>query len=187
LLGQLGFVRRKDARKFKFNPNAEPAIVGGWRLEFGMRDRGVLQFFLYSPVREDASSYPVSQFHDTEVYMPGEVPFPLAIAAEAALKELDDPRLTELHGIDAVPVPFVDCEIKRKTRRVYVTFARMLQIGATKGRKGCENDTPSQNPECVARSFVEPEALVSSEVPAMEPMHVRGEFSGGAFAEDLAT
>ena len=34
---------------------------------------------------EDAS-YPVSQFHDTEVYMPGDVTFPLASAAEAALK-----------------------------------------------------------------------------------------------------
>ena len=67
MLGQLGFVRTKDARKFKFNPNAEPAIFVGWRLDFGMRYRGVLQFVLYSPVREDASSYPVSQFHNTEV------------------------------------------------------------------------------------------------------------------------
>jgi hypothetical protein len=45
--------------------------------------------------------------------MPGEVTLPLASAAETALKALDDPRLTELHDIDAVPVPFVDSEIKR--------------------------------------------------------------------------
>ena len=62
------------------------------------------------------SSHPASQFHDAEVYMPGEVAFPLASAAETALKELDDPRLTELHDIDAVPVPFVDSEIKRHSK-----------------------------------------------------------------------
>ena len=67
LLGPLGFVRTKDAGKFKFSPNAEPAISVGWRLDFGMRYRGVLQFVLYSHLREDASSYPVSQFHNTEV------------------------------------------------------------------------------------------------------------------------
>ena len=145
LLGQLGFVRTKDAGKFKFSPNAEPAVFVGWRLDFGTRYRGVLQFVLYSHLREDASSYPVSQFHDTEVYMPGDVTFPLASAAEAAFRELDGPRLTELHDIDAVLVPFVDPEIKPKTRRVYVTYARMLKIGATKGCNGCENDLVSQS------------------------------------------
>ena len=87
--------------------------------------------------------------------------------------------------------------IKPKTRRVYVTYARMLKIGATKGCKGCENDISSQNQECIARfeeafgrkdvdgSFVEPEVPASSEVPAIEPMHIRDEASGGGFAEDL--
>ena len=87
LLGQLGFVRTKDARKFKFSSDAEPAIFVGWRLDFGMGYRGVLQFVLYSHLREDASSYPVSQFHDTEVYMPAEAVFPLASAAEAAVPQ----------------------------------------------------------------------------------------------------
>ena len=197
LLGQLGYVRTKDAGKFKFSPNAEPAIFIGWRLDFGMRYRDVLQFILYSHLREDASSHPVSQFHDAEVYMPEDVTFPLASAAEAALKELDDPRLTELHDIDAVPIPFVDSEIKPKTRRVYVAYARMLKIGATKGCKGCENDTSSHNQECIARfeeafgrkdadgSVVEPEVPVSSDVPAIEPMRIRDEASGGGFADDL--
>ena len=54
--------------------------------------------------------------------MPGDVTFLLVSAAEAALKELDDPRRTELHDIDAVPIPFVDSEVKPKTRRVYVTY-----------------------------------------------------------------
>ena len=188
LLGQLGYVRTKDAGKFKFSSNAEPAIFVGWRLDFGMRYRGVLQFVLYSHLRDDASSYPVSQFHDTEVYMPAEAVFPLASAAEAALKELDDPRLSELHDIDSIPVPFVDAEIRRKTRRVYVPCARMLKIGATVGCKGCSNDTSAHNAECIARfeeafgrkdadgSFIEPEVRVSSEIPAIDPMHVSDDF-----------
>ena len=196
MLGQLGYVRTKDAGKFKFSPNAEPVVFVGWRLDFGMRYRGVLQFVVYSHLREDASSYPLSQFHDTEVYMPEDATFPLASAAEAALKELDDPRLTELHDIDAVPVPFVDSEIEPKTRRVYVTYARMLKIGATKGCKGCENDTSSHNQACIERfeeafgrkdadgSFIEPEVPVSSDVPAIEPMHIRDEASDGGFAEE---
>ena len=117
--------------------------------------------------------------------MPGDVTFPLVSAAEAALKELDDPRLTELQDIEAVPVPFVDSDIKPKARRVYVAYSRMLKIGATKGCKGCENDTSSHNQECIALfeeafgrkdadgSFVEPDVPASSEVPAIEPMFIR--------------
>ena len=53
-----------------------------------------------------------------------------------------------------------------------MTHARMLKIGATRGCKGCENDTSSHNQECIARfeeafglketdgSFVEPEVPV---------------------------
>ena len=129
--------------------------------------------------------------------MPGDVTFLLASAAEAALKELDDPRCTKLHDIDAVPIPFVDSEVKPKTRRVYVTYCRMLKIGATKGCKGCENDTSSHNQECIARfekafgrkdadgSFVEPDVPASSEVPAIEPIFISDEVSGGGFAEDF--
>ena len=129
--------------------------------------------------------------------MPGGATFPLASAAEAALKEFDDPRLTELHDIDAVPIPCVDSEIKPKTRIVYVTYSRMLKIGATKGCKGCEKDTSSHNQECIALfeeafrrkdadgSFVEPDVPTSSEVPALEPMFISDEVSGGGFAEDL--
>ena len=103
----------------------------------------------------------------------------------------------ELHDIDAVPVPFVDSEVKPKPRRVYVTYAGMLKIGAKRGCKGCANDTSSHNQECMVRfeeafgrkdaegSFIEPELPVSSDVPAIEPMHIRDEASSGGFAEEL--
>ena len=57
--------------------------------------------------------------------------------------------------------------------------------------------TSSHNQECIVRfeeasgrkdvdgSFVEPEVPASSEVPAIEPMHISDEASCGGFAEDL--
>ena len=71
----------------------------------------------------------------------------------------------------------------------------MFKIGATRGCKGCENDISSHNQECIARfeeafgrkeadgSFVEPDVPVSSEVPAIEPLCIRDEGSGGVFAD----
>ena len=151
LLGQLGFVRTKEQGKSKFSPNAEPAIFVGWRLDFGLRYRGVLYFVLYSHLRENMSSYPVSQFHDSEVYFKEEIVFPLLSAAEAALRDLGDPTLVELHDIDSIPVPFVDSELEKKTRRVYITYSRMKKIGPTRGCKGCEKGSYNRNAECVAR------------------------------------
>ena len=182
LLGQLGFVRTKDQGKFKFSPNAEPAIFVGWRLDFGLRYRGVLYFVLYSSLKEDSASYPVSQFHESEVYFQDEVTFPLSIAAEAALKDLSDPKLIELHDIDSIPIPFTGAEIKKKSRRVYITYARMLKIGATPGCKGCEKDTSSHSHECVARfeeafgvkdkdgDLVEPVSESRGEIPEIDPV-----------------
>lgn len=187
LLGQLGFVRTKAPGKSKFSPNAEPAIFVGWRLDFGMRYRGVLYFVLYSHLRESMSSYPVSQFHEEEVYFNEQVTFPLQSAAESALKVLKDPKQVELDDIDSLPVPFVDVELIKKTRRVYITYSRMLKIGATPGCRGCDNDSSAHNAECVARfekefgvrneegDLVEPDEPAKPELPEVEDVHVESE------------
>ena len=62
LLGQLAFVRTKQQGKFKFSPNAEPAFFVGWRLDFGLRYKGVLYCVLYSHLKEDLSVIPISHF-----------------------------------------------------------------------------------------------------------------------------
>ena len=181
LLGQLGFVRTKEQGKSKFSPNAEPAIFVGWRLDFGLRYRGVLYFVLYSHLRENMSSYPVSQFHDSEVYFKEEVTFPLLSAAEVALKDLSDPTLVELHDIDSIPVPFVDSGLEKKTRRVYITYSRILKIGPTRNCRGCENGSYNHNAECVARfeaefgvrdgdKVVEPPFEGSGDLPEVDPV-----------------
>ena len=62
LLGQLAFVRTKQQGKVKFSPNAEPAFFVGWRLDFGLRYKGVLYCVLYSHLKEDLSVIPISHF-----------------------------------------------------------------------------------------------------------------------------
>jgi hypothetical protein len=153
LLGQLAFVRTKQPGKFKLNPNAERAIFVGWRLGFSLRYKGVSYFVLYSHLKEDLSLIPISQFHNAEVYTPKEMTFPLHLAAEKALHDLEDPRRAELLDIDSLPIPFVDSitEAKQKSRRVYITYKRMREVGATPGCKGCDNDTSSHNKECIER------------------------------------
>ena len=150
LHGQLAIVRTKQQVKFKLSPNAEPAVFAGWRLVFGLRYKGVLHFELYSHHQEDLNVIPISQFHDAEVYVLREVNAPWHLAAEKALRDPEDHRHVELLDIESWPIPFVDNapEAKHKSRRVYITYKRMLEIGAAPGCKGCDNDTSSHNKEC---------------------------------------
>ena len=67
--------------------------------------------------------------------MPREVNFPLHLAAEKTLGDLEDPRRAELLDIESLPIPFVDNapDAKHKSRRLYITYKRMLEIGAAPG------------------------------------------------------
>ena len=189
MLGQLAFVRTKQQGKFKFSPNAEPAFFVGWRLDFGLRYKGVLYCVLYSHLKED----PHFTFHDAEVYIPKDMAFPWHLAAEKALQDLEDPRRVELLDIESLPIPFVDSspEAKQKSRWVYITYKRMLKIGASPGCKGCDNDTSSHNKECIERferafgksdeagDLVEPapvEALQGESLPTMDDALVSDRF-----------
>ena len=108
LVCQLAFVRTKQQGKFKLSPNAEPAIFVGWRLDFGLRCKGLLYFVLYSHLKEDLSVIPISQFHVAEVYIPKEMTFLLHLAAEKALHNLGGSRRAEFLDIESLPIPFVD-------------------------------------------------------------------------------
>ena len=82
-----------------------------------------------------------------------EVNSPLHLAAEKALRDLENHSRIELLDIESLPIPSVDNtpEAKQKSRRVYITYERMLEIGATSGCKGCDNDTSSHSKECIER------------------------------------
>ena len=53
---------------------------------------------------------------------------------------------------DPLPLPFSTADvIRKKARRVYITYARFLGLGPTAGCSACENDRSNHSAECIAR------------------------------------
>ena len=90
---------------------------------------------------------------DREVYTRDTIAFPLAVVAEKALDHFSDPSIVDLDSQSPLPIPFVEDspETKEKSRRVYITFGRIQQLGATPGCRACLAFTPNHIPECAAR------------------------------------
>ena len=150
-LGQLVFYRTKSQYKPKLEPNAQPALMAGWKLEFGLRYKGVLIVLDYEALRE--GKIVIVPAPDREVYTRDNVVFPLAEVAERALDRFSDPSIVDLDPQSPLPIPFVEDspEMKEKSRRVYITFGRIQKLGATPGCRACLAFTPNHTPECVAR------------------------------------
>ena len=71
-------------------------------------------------------------------------------------------------------------EIQSKSRRVYITYRRILEIGSTEGCRGCEGDSSNHSSECVARFE---EAFGRSSKPSDEVEPVLEEIEGVAVDE----
>ena len=164
-LGQLVFYRTKSQYKPKLEPNAQPALMAGWKLEFGLRYKGVLIVLDYEALRE--GKIVSVQAPDREVYTRDSVVFPLAKVAERALDRFSDPSIVDLDPQSPLPIPFVEDspEMKEKSRRVYITFGRIQKLGAAPGCRACLAFTPNHTPECVARH----EEAFGSKTPGPEP------------------
>ena len=89
ILGQLVFYRTKFQEKSKLAPNSSPALMGGWKLEFGRRYKGVLRLVDYNSLKQGHVSIVVAP--DQEVYVLDERVFPLRDLAEKALNVDSDP------------------------------------------------------------------------------------------------
>ena len=85
------FYRTKSQYKPRLEPNAQPALMAGWKLEFGLRYKGVLIVFDYDALRE--GKIVCVQAPDREVYTRDAVVFPLADVAEKALDGFLIPQL----------------------------------------------------------------------------------------------
>ena len=164
-LGQLVFYRTKSQYKPKLEPNAQPALMAGWKLEFGLRYKGVLIVLDYEALRE--GKVVSVQAPDREVYTRDSAVFPLAEVAEKALDRFSDPSIVDLDPQSPLPIPFVEDspEMKEKSRRVYITFGRIQKLGATPGCRACLAFTPNHTPECIARH----EEAFGSKTPGPEP------------------
>ena len=148
-LGQLVFYRTKFQNKSKIAPNASPALMAGWKLEFGMRYKGVLTLLDYQALRE--GKVVIAQAPDREVYARDKIVFPLADLAEKALENFSNPSAESLDPQEPLPVPFIDDETRHKARRVYITYNRIQKIGMTPGCRACYAQSSNHTPECVAR------------------------------------
>ena len=164
-LGQLVFYRTKSQYKPKLEPNAQPALMAGWKLDFGLRYKGVLIVLDYEALRE--GKIVIVPAPDREVYTRDNVVFPLAEVAERALDRFSDPSIVDLDPQSPLPIPFVEDspEMKEKSRRVYITFGRIQKLGATPGCCACPAFTPNHTPECAARH----EEAFGSKTPGPEP------------------
>ena len=148
-LGQLVFYRTKFQNKSKIAPNASPALMAGWKLEFGLRYKGVLTLLDYQALRQ--GKVVLVSAPDREVYARDKIVFPLADLAEKALENFSDPSIESLDPQEPLPIPFIDEEIRHKARRVYITYNRIQKIGMTPGCRACYAQSSNHTPECVAR------------------------------------
>ena len=150
-LGQLVFYRTKFQEKFKLSPNASPGLFGGWKIEFGFRYQGACKVIDYESLKKGKLS--IMLVPDCEIYVREDIVFPLCELAEKALRKFSDAQVQDLGDIDSLPVPFVEDvpEILSKSRRVYITYRRILEIGSTPGCRGCEGDSSNHNSVCIAR------------------------------------
>ena len=130
-LGQLVFYRTKSQHKPKLEPNAQPALMAGWKLEFRLWYKGVLIVLDYDALRE--GKIVCVQAPDREVHTRDTVVFPLADVAEKALGRFFDRSIVDLDPQSPLPILFVQGspEMKEKSRRVYITFDRIQKLGAT--------------------------------------------------------
>ena len=125
--------------------------MAGWKIEFGMRYKGVLTLIDYQALRE--GKIVTAQAPDREVYTRDKVVFPLADVAEKALEKFSNPSAEALEPQDPLPIPFVEDtpEARQKSRRVYITYSRIQRLGMTPGCRACYAQTRNHTPECIAR------------------------------------
>ncbi len=88
-------------------------------------------------------------------------------------KLFSDADVGDLGGFDSLPVPFVEdlSEIQSKSKRVYITYRRILEIGSAPGCRGCEGDSSNHNSTCVAQfeeAFGKPSASLGEIEPSFQ-------------------
>ena len=80
--------------------------MAGWKLEFGLRYKGVLIVLDYDALRE--GKIMCVQAPDREVYARDTLVFPLADVAEKALDRFSGPSIVDLDPQSPLPIPYVE-------------------------------------------------------------------------------
>ena len=139
-LGQLVYYRTISADKT--SAAAQAGIFAGWRVEAGLKYRGVLKVLSYTALKNQTGNFwePLS-VPEPEIFVPnGEPTFPLRNIAEDAIKKFEDPALTDLNDLESDAIPWVSEHVPAsapRPRHASITFNRTLEIGPTLTCRGC--------------------------------------------------
>ena len=163
-LGSLVFYRAKGDGMAE--PTTKPGLFVGWRVDAGLRYREVVQVLDYENVRNRAHlHWSPRDMYVKEVFFPPleHIQFPLAVAARQALFSMTDAdaelRKAEYNKslesgvlpydvvIDAYPVE----DRPTPPRHAYITYARLLEHGFTKGCSGCSGGHYRHSKACRER------------------------------------
>ena len=129
--------------------------MAGWKIEFGMRYKGVWTLSDYHALCE--GKIVTAQAPDREVYTRDKVVFPLAGwlvgIAGSALEKFSNPSAESLEPQDPLPISFVEDtpEARQKSKRVYITYGRTQRLGMAPGCRACYAHSSIHTPECIAR------------------------------------
>ena len=104
--GQLVFFRKKSATRRTLGPNMSPGLFLGWRVDPGLRYRGVLRVLDYQEYRTKKNALAVDVPQEELFVEPGPPCFPIAFARDKALREGRDSSVSEFPEIDLKELPF---------------------------------------------------------------------------------
>ena len=112
------FRRTKSQYKPKLEPNAQPTLMVGCKLEFGLRYKGASIVLDFDALREGRIM--CVQAPGREVYTRDTPVFPLADVAKKALDRFSDLSIVDLDPQSPLRIPFVEDspEMKEKSWRV---------------------------------------------------------------------
>ena len=104
--GQLVYFRKKSATRRTLEPNMSPGLFLGWRIDPGLRYRGVLRVLDYQEYRTKKNALAVDVPQDELFVDPGLPCFPVAFARDKALKEGKESEASEFPEIELKELPF---------------------------------------------------------------------------------
>ena len=150
--GQLVFFRKKSATRRTLEPNMSPGLFLGWRIDPGLRYRGVLRVLDYQEYRTKKNALAIDVPQEELYVEPGPPCFPIAFARDKALKEGRDSSVSEFPEIDLKELPFPpeggvaspSTPSGPKGRGVYITLERIIRFKETPGCKGCAGTSSKQ-------------------------------------------
>ena len=154
--GQLVYFRKKSATRRTLEPNMSPGLFLGWRIDPGLRYRGVLRVLDYQEYRTKKNALAVDVPQEELFVEPGPPCFPVAFARDKALKEGRDSSIAEFPDIDLKELPFPpeggvaspSTPSGPKARGVYITVERIIKFKETPGCKGCSGTSSKHTQEC---------------------------------------